>query len=101
MVGSRGTTGRHTGKQHLTPLANGPFDGRTLSVLAVYGDSAAFVKNLRANPVVRVMRRGHWLTGTAELLDPTPAAVARLGRYARWGLLRIASNPKIVKVTVA
>lgn len=94
------TTGRRTGEQRLTPLVNGPFDGSTLSVLSVYGDASAFVKNIRVNPVVRVKRRGRWLSGTAELLDPTPAALARVGLYARSILVRIASDPKIVKVTV-
>jgi deazaflavin-dependent oxidoreductase (nitroreductase family) len=94
------TTGRRAGKPRLTPLANAPFDGSTLYVLAVYGDASAFVKNLRANPVVRVKRRGRWRIGAAELLDPTPEAVARLGLYARWVLLRIGDNPKIVKMTM-
>lgn len=94
------TTGRRTGEQRLTPLANAPFDGSTLSLLSVYGDSSAFVKNIGVNPVVRVKRRGQWLSGTAELLDPTPETVARLGLYARWVLLRIASDPKILLVTV-
>ena len=95
------TTGRRTGRRRLTPLANAPFDGATLSLLSVYGDSSAFVKNIRANPVMRVKRRGRWLDGTAEVVDPTPENVARLGLYARRALLRIASDPRIVRVTVA
>lgn len=95
------TTGRRTGRRRLTPLANAPFDGATLYVLSVYGDSSAFVKNIRATAVVRVKRRGRWLDGTAEVVDPTAENVARLGLYARRALLRIASDPKIVRVTVA
>jgi len=95
------TTGRRTGKPRRTPLAGAPFDESTLSVLSVYGDTSAFAKNIRANPVVRIQRRGRWLGGTAELLDPTPETIAQLGRYARWILLRISSRPKIVRVTVS
>ena len=95
------TTGRRTGKARCTPLAGAPFDGSALSVLSVYGDTSAFVNNIRANPVVRVQRRGRWLSGTAELLDPTPETIARLGRYARWILLHMSSQPKIVRVTVS
>lgn len=94
------TTGRRTGKRRLTPLAGSPFDGSTLFVLAGYGEASAFVKNLLDHSSVRVRRRGRWLTGTAELIDPTPDAVRCLGRYARWVLMRIGSDPKIVKVTV-
>jgi deazaflavin-dependent oxidoreductase (nitroreductase family) len=93
------TTGRRTGTARRTPLAGAPSDGSTLSVLSVYGEASAFVKNIRANPEVRIQRRGRWLTGTAELLDPTPETTSQLGRYARSTLLRIASQPKIVRVT--
>ena len=95
------TNGRRTGRPRLTPLANAPFDGSTLSVLSVYGDASAFVKNLRANPVVRVKRRGRWHDGTADVLEPTHDAVARLGLYARWVLLRIGDDPKVIKVTMS
>lgn len=94
------TTGRRTGKSRLTPLANAPFDGRTLCILSVYGEASAFVKNSRATPTVRVKRRGRWLNGAAEVVDPTPEMVARLGRYARWVLFRFASDPRILRVTV-
>lgn len=94
------TTGRRTGQRRLTPLAGSPFDGSTLFVLAGYGEASAFVKNLQAEPRVRIKRRGRWLSGNAELLDPTPDAVRRLGRYARLVLMRVGSDPKIVKVTM-
>lgn len=94
------TTGRRTGARRRTPMANAPFDGSVLSVLAVYGDSAAFAKNIRANPRVRVKRRGRWLEGTAEVVEATPEAAAHLGLYARRVLLRVATEPKIVRVNV-
>jgi deazaflavin-dependent oxidoreductase (nitroreductase family) len=94
------TTGRRTGKPRLTPLAGAPFDGATLCVLSVYGEASSFVRNIRANPTVRVKRRGSWLDGEAEIVDPTPATVASLGVYARSVLLRIAADPKVVKVIV-
>ena len=68
-----------------------------MSVLSVCGDASAFVKNIRANPEVRIQRRGRWHTGTAEVLAPTPETTAQLGRYARSMLLRIASEPKVVR----
>lgn len=95
------TTGRRTGQLRLTPLASSPFDGQMLCLLSVYGDRSAFVKNIRAHPVVRVKRRGSWFDGKAEVLEPTPETVARLGRYSRSALLRFASEPMIVKVTTS
>lgn len=93
------TTGRRSGKRRLTPLAGAPIDGSSLSLLAGYGDASAFVKNLLANPTVRDKRRGRWLNGTAELRDPTPQAIARLGAYARHVLVKIGTDPKVVKIT--
>ncbi len=94
------STGRRTGTARRTPLANAPLKGSVLSVLSVYGDSAAFVKNIRANPRVRVKRRGRWLDGSAEVVDASPQAVADLGLYARHVLIRIGSDPKIVRIAI-
>lgn len=94
------TTGRRSGLRRHTPLAGAPFDRSTLSLLAGYGNASAFVKNIRDDPRVRVKRRGRWLSGTAELLDPSPETVAALGRYARRVLLKIGTDPKVVKITV-
>ena len=94
------TTGRRSGIARRTPLANAPLKGSVLSVLSVYGDSAAFVKNIAATPRVRVKRRGRWLDGSAELVDASPEAVADLGLYARRVLIRIGSDPKIVRIAI-
>ena len=94
------TTGRLTGKQRRTPLANAPLKSSEISVLSVYGDSAAFVKNIRANPRVRLKRRGRWFDGTAEVVEASPETVAQLGMYARRVLVRMGSDPKVVRVTV-
>lgn len=71
-----------------------------LSILAVYGDSAAFVKNIRANPSVRVKRCGRWMDGKADVVEASPEAVAQLGLYARRVLMRIGSDPNVVRVTL-
>ena len=94
------TKGRRSGQRRLTPLAGAPFDGSTLSVLAGYGDASAFVKNIRADPKVRIKRRGRWLDGTADLMDPTSDALERVGRYARNVLTRVGTDPMVVKVTI-
>ena len=52
------TTGRRTGLPRRTPLAAGRFDGSSLCVLAAYGTTSLFVKNIAIDPIVRVKRRG-------------------------------------------
>jgi deazaflavin-dependent oxidoreductase (nitroreductase family) len=63
------TTGRRTGKRRLTPFANGPFDGRSLSVIAVHGEHSGFAHNIAADPHVRLKRRGRWRSGTASFVE--------------------------------
>ena len=94
------TTGRRTGAPRRTPLANAPLKGSVLSVLSVYGDAAAFVKNIRANPTVRVKRRGRWSHASAAVVDAAPEAVAELGFYARFVLIRFGRDPKVVRLTI-
>lgn len=95
------TTGSRSGLPRLTPLSNGPLADGTISLLAVYGDTAAFVRNVHANPTVRVKRRGRWHEGVAEIREPTPEAINALGIYARRVLLRIGTGAKILQITLA
>lgn len=94
------TTGGRTGLPRRTPLSNGPLNDGTLSLLAVYGATAGFVKNVHANPTVRVKRRGRWHEGVAEIREPTPEAINALGIYARRVLLRIGTSAKILQITL-
>ncbi len=94
------TTGRRTGTRRRSPLASGPLRGSELSLLSVYGDSSAFVRNIRANPRVRVKRRGRWIDGRADVVAASPEALAQLGLYARHVLIRIGSDPKVVRLTI-
>jgi deazaflavin-dependent oxidoreductase (nitroreductase family) len=84
------TVGRRTGARRLVPVANG-LDGDTFWLIAALGERAAYVRNLRAHPRVRVMARparlrdgvrARWRTGTAHPV-PGDDALARhraLGR---------------------
>jgi deazaflavin-dependent oxidoreductase (nitroreductase family) len=58
------TTGRRTGKPRRTPVGNG-LDGSTFWIVAEHGRCAAYVRNLEANPRVRVKVGRRWLSGTA------------------------------------
>jgi deazaflavin-dependent oxidoreductase (nitroreductase family) len=84
------TTGRRTGLRRLVPVANG-LDGDTFWLIAGLGERASFVRNIRANPRVRVSARPGRLRdgvrvrsrpGTAHPLpdDDARARHRRLGR---------------------
>jgi len=63
------TTGRISGKRRRTPVGNG-YDHRTQTVwiVAEHGDHAAWVRNVRADPRVRIKIHGRWRTGSAHPL---------------------------------
>ncbi|MGH3126194.1 MAG: nitroreductase/quinone reductase family protein [Streptosporangiaceae bacterium] len=69
------TTGRRTGQPRQTPVGNG-LDGDTFWLVASHGTQADYVRNLLAQPRVRVKAGGAWRSGTAVVL-PDDDAVAR------------------------
>ncbi len=62
------TTGRRSGEPRRTPVGNG-LDGDTFWIVAEHGRRAAYVRNIEANPRVRVKVGGAWRPGTARVLD--------------------------------
>jgi deazaflavin-dependent oxidoreductase (nitroreductase family) len=62
------TTGRRSGLKRRTPVGDG-LDGSTFWIVAEHGRAAGYVRNLEADPRVRVKVRGRWRTGTAHVLD--------------------------------
>lgn len=61
------TTGRRTGLSRQTPVGNG-LDGDTFWLVAAHGTQADYVRNLQADPRVRVKTHGRWRTGTAVVV---------------------------------
>jgi len=65
------TIGRKTGKPRRTPVGNGRV-GQQFWIVAEHGSKAGYVRNIAANPRVRVkLREGfraRWHMGTASLL---------------------------------
>ncbi|NGO45722.1 nitroreductase/quinone reductase family protein [Streptomyces ureilyticus] len=70
------TTGRTSGLPRRTPLG-GRRIGNAFWLVSEYGEKSQYVRNIRANPRVRVRIRGRWHTGTAHLL-PDDDSIARL-----------------------
>lgn len=71
------TTGRSTGAARQTPVGNG-LDGDTFWLVAAHGTQADYVRNLQAEPRVRVKVGGAWRGGKATVLPgDDPAARSR------------------------
>jgi len=70
------TRGRVSGQPRVTPVSNG-LDGDIFWIVTEHGHRAQYVRNLLADPRVRVYAGRRWRTGTAHLL-PDDDTAARL-----------------------
>lgn len=61
------TTGRRTGLPRRVPVGDG-LVGSTFWIVSEHGARSAYVRNIEADPRVRVRVRGRWRSGTAHLL---------------------------------
>ena len=93
------TTGRRSGKPRQTPLARGPELEGAHWLIAVHGRHSTWVKNLIANPNVRLRVRGRWLTGTAEVVDFDPEIAKHFSLYAQTGPRIAGIDPVLVRVS--
>ena len=91
------TRGRKTGEPRRNPVGNG-LAGDTFWIVAEHGAKAGYVRNIAANPRVRVFVRGRWRTGTAHAMpddDPIerqrslPALNARVVRLMGTDLMTV------------
>ncbi|RSM71372.1 nitroreductase family deazaflavin-dependent oxidoreductase [Amycolatopsis sp. WAC 01375] len=68
------TTGRKSGVPRQTPLG-GRRVGRSFWIVSEFGEKSQYVRNIQADPRVRVRLKGRWHAGTALLLpDDDPRA---------------------------
>lgn len=75
------TTGRVSGLPRHTPVGGRRVDD-SFWLVSEFGERSQYVRNIKADPRVRVRIRGRWHTGTAHLL-PDDDPVARLRRLPR------------------
>ncbi len=61
------TTGRRSALPRRTPVGNG-LDGDTFWIVAEHGRRAGYVRNIEADPHVRVKARGRWREGVAHVM---------------------------------
>jgi deazaflavin-dependent oxidoreductase (nitroreductase family) len=77
------TTGRTSGRPRRNPVGNGlDDDGNTFWIVAEHGHQASYVRNIAANPQVRVRIGRTWRTGRAEIVpdDDPHARLRAIGR---------------------
>jgi deazaflavin-dependent oxidoreductase (nitroreductase family) len=67
------TTGRRSGRRRLTPVTNG-LDRDRFWIVTEHGMHANYVRNLLAEPHVRVKAGGRWRRGEAHLVEEDPQA---------------------------
>ncbi|WP_232807254.1 nitroreductase/quinone reductase family protein [Geodermatophilus chilensis] len=84
------TTGRKSGLPRRTPVGNG-LDGDTFWIVTEHGRSAAYVRNLEADPRVRIKVGRRWRTGTAVVLpeDDARERQRRIGRRFNAAVVRL------------
>ena len=93
------TTGRRTGLARQVPVG-GRLRGDTYWTVAGDGMHSAFVKNIAADPRVRVKVHGRWRTGTAHLLpdDDARRRLVRLNPINSVFVLIAAKEPLTVRI---
>jgi deazaflavin-dependent oxidoreductase (nitroreductase family) len=77
------TTGRKSGRPRRVPVGNG-LRGDTFWIVSEHGRHSAYVKNIEADPRVRVKVGRTWRDGTAHVLpdDDVEARMRKLDRPA-------------------
>ncbi len=96
------TIGRRSGQPRQTPVGAGMRPGETVFwLVAAHGWQSDYVRNIKANPRVRVRFRGQWFAGTATPLpDDDTGARSRTLPY-RWDAAigrAMASQPLTIRI---
>lgn len=89
------TIGRKSGQSRITPVTNG-LDGDVFWIVTEHGHRANYVRNIMANPRIRVNAGRGWRTGTAQIVDEDPEM--RLARIVALNP-RARANARIVRKT--
>ena len=91
------TTGRRSGEPRRIPVGNG-LRGDVFWIVTEHGHRAAYVRNIKANPRVRVKVGRNWREGTARILedDDPYERMRKLGRVANDSLVRLVGTEHLV-----
>ncbi|MBW3652020.1 MAG: nitroreductase family deazaflavin-dependent oxidoreductase [Actinobacteria bacterium] len=95
------TTGRKSGRPRRTPVSNGLERAtNTFWIVAEMGSKAAYVRNILADPRVRIRLREGWRSGTAQVLDGDDPRVRlrSISPINRYGVRAMGSDLLVVRV---
>jgi deazaflavin-dependent oxidoreductase (nitroreductase family) len=83
------TTGRKSGRPRRTPVGHA-LAGDTCWIVAEHGRKASYVRNIQADPSVRIKIGRRWRTGTAHVVpDDDPRARLRVIPVAHAAVVRL------------
>jgi deazaflavin-dependent oxidoreductase (nitroreductase family) len=95
------TIGRKSGEPRQNPVTEG-MRGDTFWIIAEHGKKAGYVRNIEANPRVRIRTHGRWRTGTGHVLwDDDPLARQKaegLKGLNSWMVRRVGTDLVTVRV---
>jgi deazaflavin-dependent oxidoreductase (nitroreductase family) len=93
------TTGRKSGEPRQTPLG-GSRIGDQFWFVSEFGEKSQYVKNIQANPNVRVRLRGRWHKGAAHLVpdDDPHARLRELPQFNSFGVRTFGTNLLTIRV---
>ena len=93
------TTGRKSSEPRRTPLG-GSKVGNEFWFVSEFGENSQYVKNIKANPNVRVRLRGRWHNGTAHLVpdDDPHERLRSLPQFNSFGVRTFGTNLLSVRV---
>jgi deazaflavin-dependent oxidoreductase (nitroreductase family) len=93
------TTGRKSGRPRRTPVGRS-VDGDTLWIVAEHGRNAGYVRNIQADPTVRIKIGRRWRTGTAHVMpDDDPRARLRSMPALNAAVVRVmGTDPLTVRI---
>jgi len=96
------TTGRKSGEPRRTPVGGRLVDGRFWFV-SEFGEQSQYVRNIQADPRVRVRLRGRWHIGTTHLVpeDDAQARLRELPQFNSFGVRTFGTNLLTVRVDLA
>ncbi|BBX71282.1 nitroreductase/quinone reductase family protein [Mycolicibacterium psychrotolerans] len=96
------TTGRTSGVARRTPVG-GRRIGDQFWFVSEFGDTSQYVRNIKADPQVRVRLNGRWHRGTAHLMpdDDPQARMRTLPRFNNVGVRTFGTRLLTVRVDLA
>jgi deazaflavin-dependent oxidoreductase (nitroreductase family) len=93
------TTGRKSGQPRRTPIG-GRRIGNEFWFVSEFGENSQYVKNIKANPNVRVRLNGRWHNGVAHLLpdDDPHERLRSLPQFNSFGVRTFGTNLLTIRV---